>query len=323
MSQNPVNPADYTPGTLIHNHPDRAYHEAPGLSSTAVKTFTLKSPMHYWWFYVQKQERRKETDALFLGTAVHCAVLEPERFDRDYQQELDPESIPGLMKTVPDMKNYCEQHGLSKVGVKQEFIDRILKHNPEALIWDVLLERQRQKKSVRTLKRDTLDKVRRMRDSVHANPEAHALLSEGQPEVSVWGQHEGTGALIKCRADWLRADGICADLKTCACASPLQFARDMANYGYDLQEVHYTTTLNSAGKDCSAFCFVAVESEPPYLCQVYELDERSRRLASLRYEKALFEMDQCKASDQWPGYTDTLSTLSLPVWHLKQLEKLA
>ena len=321
MTEN--NPADYPPGTLIHNHPDRAYHEAPGLSSTAVKTFALKSPRHYWWFYVQKQDRRKETDALFLGTAVHCAVLEPERFERDYQAEIDPESIPGVMKTVPELKQYCEQHELSKVGTKQELTARILQYNPDAPVWDVLLERQKQKKSVRILKCDTLDKVRRMRDSVHANPEAHALLSEGQPEVSVWGQHEVTGTLVKCRADWLRADGICADLKTCACASPSKFAKDMANFGYDLQDVHYTTTLTSAGKDCSAFCFVAVESEPPYLCQVYELDERSRRLASLRYEKALFELDQCKASDQWPGYTDTLSTLSLPVWHLKQLETLA
>ena len=318
-----VNPADYTPGTVIHHHPDFKYHLSPGVSSSQVKTFALKSPAHYQYWYLQEHERKKETESMFLGTAVHCAVLEPERFERDFQEELDPESIPNLLRTVPDMKRYCEENGLSKLGVKQEFIDRILKHDPDAPIWDVLIERQRQKKSVRTLKRDTLDKVRYMRDSVHANPEAHQILSEGQPEVSVWGKHEATGQLIKCRADWLRADGICADLKTCTCASPSQFAKDMANYGYDLQEVHYTTTLDSAGQPIGAFCFIAVESEPPYLCQVYELDDRSRRLASMRYEKTMKDLEECRTFDQWPGYTDTLSTLSLPGYHLKKLEKLA
>ncbi len=318
-----INPSDYPPGTLIHHHPDHKYHQAPGISSSQVKTFALKSPAHYQYHYLQEHERRKETDALFLGTAVHCAVLEPDRFERDYQQELDPESIPGLMKTVPSLKQYCEKHQLDKGGIKQELIDRILKHNPEAPILDVLLERQRQKKSVRIIKRDTLDKVRRMRDSVHANPEGHILFSHGDAEVSVWGQHEATGQLIKCRADWLRADGICSDLKTCACASPMQFSKDMANYGYDLQQVHYTTTLTSAGQHCSAFCFIAVESEPPYLCQVYELDRRSIQLATLRYEKAMKDLEGCRTFDQWPGYTDTLSILSLPTWHLKQLEKLA
>ena len=318
-----INPADYPPGTIIHNHPDFKYHNAPGISSSEMKIFALKSAAHYQWFYIQQQQQQHETESMFLGSAVHCAVLEPDRFERDYQQELDPESIPGLLRTVTDMKSYCDEHGLSKTGVKQELVARILEHNPDAPVWDVLQERHQQKKSVRTLRRDTRDKVWRMCDSVHANPEAHAIFSSGDPEVSVWANHQPTGQLIKCRADWLRADGICADLKTCACASPPLFARDCANYGYDLQQVHYTTTLTSAGIDNTFFCFVAVESEPPYLCQVYELDSRSIQLATVRYEKAMKCLTECQTSDLWPGYTDTLSILTMPPWHLKQLERLA
>ena len=318
-----INPADYPPKTRIENHPDWKYHQAPGLSSGAIKTFVNQSPRHYQWRYVLKLAEKKETDAMALGTAVHCCVLENDKFEKSYEAELDPESIPGLLRTVPDMKKYCDEHKLAKTGVKQDYIARILKHNPDAPILDVLLERQRQRKQVRILKRDTLDTVRRMRDSVHANPEAHQILSEGKPEVSVWAEHKATGQLIKCRADWLRGDGICADLKTCACASPSQFSRDCAKFGYDLQDIHYTTTLGNAGINCNAFCFIAVESEPPYLCQVYELDERSRRLARACYEKAMEDLKVCLSSDLWPGYTDTLSTLSLPTWHLKQLEQVA
>ena len=90
-----------------------------------------------------------------------------------------------------------------------------------------------------------------MRDGVMDNEDAAYLLKVGEPELSAWGTHEPTGQLIKCRADWFRPDGICADLKTCACSSPEQFARDCAKFGYDLQEVHYTTTLNSAGQLCN------------------------------------------------------------------------
>ncbi len=317
-----LNPDDYQPGTLIHNHPDGKYHAAPGLSSSAVKTFVKQSPRHYQWRYGLEQAERRETDAMLLGTLVHCLVLEGDRFDSRYEPELNPEAYPDALKTVPALKRYCEQNELATTGIKQELIQRIIAHDPDAPVWEHLLSRQRNSKK-RIIKTALRDKALRMRDGVLANDDAAELLKAGEPELSVWGTHEATGQRIKCRADWFRPDGICADLKTCGCSSPEAFAKDCAKFGYDLQAVHYTTTLNSAGLLCNLFAFIAVESEPPYLCQVYELDNRSIQLATRRYEKAMKDLEECKTFDQWPGYAEPVSTLSLPAWHLRQLEAVA
>jgi hypothetical protein len=165
-----------------------------------------------------------------------------------------------------------------------------------------------------------------MRDGVFDNISARQLFSHGDPEVSVWADYttpddedrDPVTHRVKCRADWLRADGICVDLKTCACSSPDKFAKDCARFGYDLQDIHYTQTLNSAGRECSLFAFVAVESEPPYLCQVYTLNKRSRAVARQRFDRALVRLAECQATNIWPGYAKPLYTLALPAWHLKE-----
>ena len=316
------NPSDYQSGTIIHHHPDWKYHAAPGVSSSAIKTFVNQSPRHYHQRYVLQQTDRKETDAMLLGTLVHCLVLEGDQFESRYEQGLNADDFPDAMRTVPELKKYLEQNNLPTTGVKQELIQRIIEHNPAAQIWDTLVNRQRKSKK-RIVKAELWDRARRMRDGVLDNGDAADLLKVGEPELSVWGTHEPTGQLIKCRADWYRPDGICADLKTCACSSPEQFAKDCARFGYDLQEAHYTTTINSAGKPCSLFAFIAVESEAPYLCQVYELDSRSRDLAKRRYGKAMKDLEECKTFDHWPGYAENISTLSLPGWYLKQMECVA
>lgn len=317
-----TNPSDYQSKMVIHNHPDWKYHSAPGLSSTQVKCFVNQSPRHYQWRYLQNRTDHKESDAMLLGTLTHCLVLEPNEFERRYEQELNPEDHANILRTVPELKAYCEKNHLQTTGIKQELIRRVMDHDDNAPVWEVMLSRQKENKK-RIITSGLWDKARTIRDGVFDNPDAASLFSQGESEVSVWGTHKETDQLIKCRPDWLRADGVCTDLKTCGCASPDSFARDCARYGYALQETHYTNTLNSAGIDCNLFVFVAVESEPPYLCQVYSLDDRSRSLASRRYETAMTRLTECQQSNLWPGYAEPISELSLPGWHLKQLESVA
>lgn len=61
------------------------YHKHPALSCSGVKEL-LRSPAHYK-AYVNREQ--KETPAMFLGTAAHCAILEPERFSNEYIQGID------------------------------------------------------------------------------------------------------------------------------------------------------------------------------------------------------------------------------------------
>lgn len=305
--------ADYQPGTLIHHHPEHLYRKSPGLSATEVKVFANQSPAHYRHRFLGEPVARSESAAMVLGSMVHCLVLEPQHFDSRYRAQPEPDT--GTLVTVPQLRQWLKDHNLNQAGNKQELIERIVQHDPEAPVWAVM-EEQRKQARYRTVKPEVMAQARAMADSVFNNSQAHQLMSRGDAEVSVWGQHESTELLIKCRPDWLR-DGLCVDVKTCACASPHAFRRDLVKFGYDLQQVHYLNTLCSAGKPVDIFAFIAVESEPPYLSQVYQLDGAADGHATRRWHRIMTRFKECLETNHWPGYTDDVK-LALPNWYYQQ-----
>ena len=314
-----INPSDYPPRTTIYNHPEWKYHAAPGLSSTQLKCFVNLSPRHYQYRYLDGCSHPHTSDAMLLGSLVHCMVLEPDKVSQRYEVALVPEQCPDCLRTVEQMRDYCRKNGLMICGTKADLIGRIQAHDHGVPIWDVMVSRQTDNHR-QVIKAELWDTARRMCDAVFANPDACDLLKTGKPEVSVWADYEETGQLIKCRCDWLREDGVAVDLKTCACAAPAAFARDCAKFGYGLQEAHYRTVLNGAQHRLDEFVFIAVESEPPWLCHVYLLNEVSRDLSQKRHRLAMQQLATCQQYDQWPGYCEHSHEISLPGWYLRQLE---
>lgn len=66
-------------GVFITNMPDAAYHGFPyGVSKSGLDLIE-KSPAHYY-----HAARKEPSRAMEIGTAVHTAILEPERFAREY-----------------------------------------------------------------------------------------------------------------------------------------------------------------------------------------------------------------------------------------------
>lgn len=309
--------ADIKAGSRIENMDNHTYHAAVGLSSSAIKYFYHHSPAHYFHHYVLSERQETTSAAQLLGTLVHCLVLEPDAFDKRYQKEISKDDYPNALRTVADLRGYCEQNNLKTDGLKQDLIDRIAAHDPTVPIWDNLLLKPKQDNRD-TIDSELWDKARRMRDSVLNNTEIARLFSRGDAEVSVWGCHEPTGMLTKCRCDWLREDGIVVDLKTCLNASPGGFSTACAKYDYVMQQVHYMETLNSAGYGKDEFVFVAVENEPPYVSTYYVMDEHSVQVTESAYHATLARLHSCQQQKQWPAYTgDTV--LSLPLWKLEQM----
>jgi len=147
--------------------------------------------------------------------------------------------------------------------------------------------------------------------AVHGHPTAGALLQSGQAEQSFWWDDIATGMRCKCRPDWFDGTTI-VDLKTCQDASPTGFAKAIANFGYQIQAAHYL-----AGTLATRFIFVAVEKAAPYAIGVYELDTEALIHGSIARHNALQRIQDCRAINEWPGYTDGIQTLQLPGWALK------
>jgi len=148
-----------------------------------------------------------------------------------------------------------------------------------------------------------------MARAVNRHPYAGELLAEGKAEQSFWWDDLDTEMRCKCRPDWLRSDGVIVDLKTTTDASPQGFAKSIANFRYNVQAAHY---LN--GIKAHRFVFIAVEKEAPYAVAVYELDDNALGEGARLAARDLRRIANCRQQQSWPGYSNGLTTLSLPTW---------
>jgi hypothetical protein len=150
-----------------------------------------------------------------------------------------------------------------------------------------------------------------MADAVRQHPYAAALLADGKAEQSFWWDDKATGQRCKCRPDWYQGTTI-VDLKTCQDASPNAFARACATFGYHTQAAHYLSGLHGAER----FIFIAVEKTYPFCVGIYELDAAAMAAGAEQCRIGLQTISDCRAINEWPGYTTTCDTISMPNWAL-------
>lgn len=238
-----------------------------------------RSPAHW------KHAVREETPALRIGSAVHCAVLEPARFAADY--------------------------------VTAPACDRRTKAGKEAL---AEFEAANAGKTVLSAEDAQLCTLLAL--SAQAHPRAASLLRYGQPEVSALWTDAEFGVRCRARIDWLTAHGWVLDLKTTQDASRAAFARSCASYRYHVQAAWYLDGyLAASGELPLGFVFLAIEKAPPYAVALYELDaeavEWGRRLA----RRDLARYAAARELDCWTAYPPEVQSLSLPRWALNQLNQ--
>ncbi|MFF3730436.1 PD-(D/E)XK nuclease-like domain-containing protein [Streptomyces sp. NPDC002476] len=165
------------------------------------------------------------------------------------------------------------------------------------------------------------DQVQAMADAIRRHPVASALFApdSGRPEVSVFWTDGPTGITRRARFDWLPHPRsgrlIIGDYKTCRSAEPSALARAVDEYGYHCQDDWYRAAARAAGlADDPAMVFVCQEKTAPYLVTVVELDATARRIGAARNRRAIDLFARCTETGHWPGYSDDITYLSLPVW---------
>ncbi|MHB9105789.1 MAG: PD-(D/E)XK nuclease-like domain-containing protein [Armatimonadota bacterium] len=161
-----------------------------------------------------------------------------------------------------------------------------------------------------------------MHDAIKAHPVASALMTGGIGELSYFWRDAQTGVLCKCRPDYLRADGLIVDLKTCEDASPEGFARAAAKYRYHVQDAHYREGVLHFHPEMTlpGFVFLAIEKTPPYAIGLYLPDTTFLVEGRLVRNHDLLRYAKCQRTGVFPGYATEFQPLSLPNWALKGLE---
>jgi exodeoxyribonuclease VIII len=234
------------------------YHQSEGISKSGLDLID-RSPAHF------KSFKRENTRAKEVGSAIHCAILEPEIYQAEYAV-IDCEDRRSAI-----YKAACKDRASSNVLTQAEgdrvsgMFDAVYSYKPARAIMD----------------------------------------APGRNELSVYAKDPETGLLVKCRFDRLLDCGIAADLKKTQDARPEAFMRSIDNYRYYVQAAFYMDVYKWAtGETLQAFKFIPIEEAAPHGCRVYQIDDLSIEFGRMAYRAALNTYADCIANDSWPAYAD-------------------
>lgn len=257
------------------------YHAMPGISKSGLDSIEKSPAIFYARHLDPKRPPRKMKAGQLHGSLAHCAILEPEEFDKRYVIG------PDWNRNTNKWKEWLAELPVGMVAIKQEDYD--IAH------WQA--------------------------DSVSRLPEVAQAIEVGTPEVSALWTDSETGASCRVRPDWVHDVSedsvILLDVKTYSDASPSEFQRQAARKRYHVQDALYSDGFAIASKrDVLAFIFVAVETEWPYAANAMMFDEVSRNSGRAAYRRNLNAYAQCAQANQWPGYSTAIELISLPAWAL-------
>lgn len=275
-------------GTIISRVPAEEYHGLPGVSITRLKELK-RSPKHYRY----RCENPAFTKPMSLGTAAHCAVLEPERFARQF----------ACWSRRGESGSLCPSKG--------QYWDAFLATNPGKTI---------------ITEDEGLDALALAR-AVRADPCAMKYLESGEPEVTMRWQFtietvvtKAIRKVLDCRgrADWLtRIDGepYLVGLKTAKDCRLFPFSKAAAQLGYHLQWAFYLDGYREITGVTPKLREIVVESTAPYDVVVYDIPEDVILQGRAEYEGLLRLLIDCEDRREWLGAANGIEQiLSLPTW---------
>jgi exodeoxyribonuclease VIII len=254
-----------------------AYLAIEAVNNTTLKLFD-RTPAHAHWDMTHPKD---DTAALRMGDACHVAILEPERFEREYV--LAPKFDRRTNKGKADATAWAEEHPDQAALLPDE--------------WEMATA---------------------MRDAVHLHSIASALLGgPGQNEMTAIWKDEPTGLLCKGRIDRLTSyqDGTTVvDVKTARDGSVDGFSKACADYQYHQQAAFYLDGLNVIAPHPRRFIHLVVENTPPHCVSVLELDDTAIEEGRRCYRRALDLYAECTRTGVWPGYPVGIEGFDIPKW---------
>lgn len=261
---------------VYHGMPPEEYHAVESMSASGAKKM-LQSPAHY---RLMRTTPNEPTDAMLFGTAVHCGVLEPDRY------------VDSVV-VCPDINKRTKEGRAQWLSFVAENASRTV------------------------LSFDQAGRAARCIAAVRAHPAASRLLDGARCEVSMFWQDTEYKVPCKLRADALNHGGV-IDLKTTTDASPEGFGRQAANLLYHVQGAHYWSGCEHA-MDSSPqfFAFIVVESEEPHAVACYTLPPVAVQSGRRKMDEALSRYRDALSAGKWPGYPETINPLDLPRYALR------
>ncbi len=256
---------------------NEAYHSHYDHVSNSMKEVFRKSRALFHGRYIAKTiTAPAQTDAMLVGSALHCAAGEPAEFDSRYV-------------VAPQ----CDRRTKDGKAIYQAFLEASAGK-------DVLTP-------------DQMQLVQGMSNAILTHPIARELINgDGPHEFTVRWQDT---IPRMCRFDKLLVDDIVPDIKTAVDPSPEGFAKACASFGYHRQGEWYCDGYRAHFGREPRHVFIVVGKEPPHEVFCYELSESSRDLGREQNNIAIKQLAACYESGNWESpLSRQVTELGLPRW---------
>lgn len=272
------------------------YHKHHGFSSSFLRKLVTGTPSKAQY---ERLNPIVESEAMKLGTLIHCLVLEPDEFSKRYLV---------LPKGVDRRgKNFDQYREEAELGSKE-----IITHNKYAELGYLINAM------------DTSPDYKIVRD----------MRSRGKPEASMIWQDtfKHKPVILKSRPDWIwEKEGVLYDLKTTADASPKKFGYSCQDRAYAMQAYMTMKGYEAlTGRKPKGHVWIVIENKPPYDIARYDMFPNDLDINGLKVGDAYFAGEslfyramtiqaECKKNNHWPGYDTGVQALPLSNYYINEI----
>ncbi len=258
-----------------------AYHSNFSRDSHSSLQLFRRSVTEYAAIRIFRTQRPEASSPeLLLGSAVHCAFLEPAELPKRYSV------APKCDRRTKDGKSAWTNHMAEANGR------------------DVITAQQ-------------MTDMAGMAAGIRANPKAYqAMTVPAVCEEPIFWTDDDTGLPLKCMPDRLIDGDLIVDLKTTSDGvDPETVGKTIARFGYHRQAAFYLDGLKAATGVEGTFLWVFVLSSPPYSSVVVKLGDDDIEQGRHENRATLRELAERKRENNWQeAWFDKIVEVSLPRW---------
>lgn len=249
------------------------YEELAGINISTLKHM-VESPLHYHHAVSRPSKSSPQKE---LGTATHCAILEPARFAEEYVGEPYFGDLRTAKAKADRDRWQAEHFGKRTVPVKE--FERLLA----------------------------------MGAAVRGHREARKLLEGIEAEVSLQWTDPETELTCKGRLDGI-GDGYILGLKTTRSNNFRSFQRGVEDYGYLLQWSWYHWGWLEAFHQDMQVLEICVESDAPHDVVVYRVMPETLQMGLDEARELLTRVKECMEAGRWPGRCEGIKVFERAAW---------
>lgn len=277
------------------------YNEINAMNWSTLKAMQI-SPAYFRHLADHPEDAKEETDAMRIGTHIHCAICEPEKLHENFIVKPDFAQMArdkfGSLRSK-DAQNYRD-------GSDQE--------------WE-----ENAPPNAKRISSTDLEIALRCADAVHRHKVAMEYLECAKFEHILEWTDPDTGVKCKGRADAITERVI--DFKSTRHATVPDIIRASASRFYHCQVAFYhdgavACGLTSGVRKPAMIAIHYTQTSKFVDVAVFDMDAYGDVLDAGRaeYKRLLALYAGCKATDQWPGMAPEYQAWTLPGWMMKEIQ---